>query len=218
MAHKNRPVYLMVSLFVLLLVNPAFEGMPLGRILLNALFTLVLISAALAVSRRRALFVTVSCLGLPWVVISWVNGFVAVKALSVLGAACLIAFTLFVITLLIVDLLTASNVTASTLCRAVSAYVLIGVTWAAVYALIVLLDPDAFSFAAKEFGGGLEDNWNKYIYFSFTTLTTLGFGDIAPVSPYARSFVMIEAVIGPMYLTILIARLVAMHRRPHPGV
>ena len=78
MAHKNRPVYLMVSLFVLLLVNPAFEGMPFAKILLSALFTLVLISAALAVSRRRALFVTVSCLGLPWVVISWVNDFVAV--------------------------------------------------------------------------------------------------------------------------------------------
>ena len=74
--------------------------------------------------------------------------------------------------------------------------------------MVVLIDPAALSQPVGE------QNWSTSLYFSFTVLTTLGLGDITPVSTYARSLVMVESIIGPMYLAVLIARLVAMHKRP----
>ena len=204
---RDRPVFLMVTLFLLLLVHPAFEGKPFAALVLSAFFTLILVSSALAVMRQRRLFVAVCCLGLPWVVLNWAGNLVSLgPALDLLRLVVQTTFILFVVVVLVAKLLTTSTVTANTLCRAVSAYLLMGVAWAAMYGMLVLLDPNAFRTPSGD------TSWAEYLYFSFTTLTTLGFGDITPVSPYARSLVMVEAVIGPMYLAVLIARLVAMHR------
>ncbi len=63
-------------------------------------------------------------------------------------------------------------------------------------------------FAEIQFGGR---NSTDALYFSFVTLTTLGFGDIAPISPLARTLVMLEAVTGQLFLAVLVARLVGLH-------
>ncbi|MHC4592003.1 MAG: potassium channel family protein [Planctomycetota bacterium] len=209
---KDRPVFLMVTLFLLLLVYPSFEKMPRAGLLLNALFSLVVISAALAVMRRRWLVVAVCCLGLPMAAVNWARVFAGQGwAPTPAGQLLRIAFLLLVVALLVVNLLTASTVTGNTLCRAVSAYLLIGFAWAGIYRLLMRLQPSAL------LGLGHDASWGDCAYFSFTALTTLGFGDVTPVSPVARSFVIVESVVGPLYLAILIARLVALYRRTPPG-
>ena len=88
---------------------------------------------------------------------------------------------------------------------AVAAYLLLGVLWAHAYALLASLRPDAFS-GARIAGEGPRG----FLYFSFVTLTTVGYGDILPLHPVARSLAMLEAVIGSLYLAILVARLVSL--------
>ena len=94
------------------------------------------------------------------------------------------------------------------LCGAVAVYLLIGVVWALSYRLLEFLVPGSFEFseAAGEF------TWSQFIYFSLTTLTTLCYGDITPVSPFARIWSTLEAVAGMLYVAVLVARLVSLYR------
>jgi ion channel len=91
----------------------------------------------------------------------------------------------------------------------IAGYLLIGLTWTFAYQLLIQQAP-----SAMHFGPGLAESLpgqpSRLIYLSFTTLTTVGFGDIHPVSPAARSLTVAEALVGQLYIAILIASLVGM--------
>jgi len=87
---------------------------------------------------------------------------------------------------------------------------LLGLIWALAYALLAQLSPGSFAFAANPHSSGRMDRFNAF-YFSFVTLSTVGFGDVTPVSRLARTLAVMEAVTGTFYVAILIARLVAMY-------
>jgi len=90
--------------------------------------------------------------------------------------------------------------------------------WANLYSIIELLHSGSFQLV--ESFSSPQDLKLNMIYFSFTTLTTLGYGDITPLSPYARSFANLEALIGQLYPAILLARLVSLqgtHHHPKKG-
>ena len=105
-------------------------------------------------------------------------------------------------------------ITAARIQGAIAAFLLLGTAWGMVYGALHALDPGAFSVPPSE-AGSLPAT---LLYFSFTTLTTLGYGDVTPVSPVARALANAEALTGLLYPAILISRLVTMelaHR--HPG-
>ena len=93
-------------------------------------------------------------------------------------------------------------------------YLNLAVICASAFSLIWALSPNAFATLASPTGG--PDEFATMLYFSLTTLTTTGYGDIVPVDPFARSLASLESVIGPFYLAITVARLVTLemeHRR-----
>lgn len=83
---------------------------------------------------------------------------------------------------------------------------MIGLIWAHAYELLYLIHPDAFSGAVGNAPGAL-----TWIYYSFVTLTTMGYGDITPVHPIARSLAISEALAGQLYIAVTLARLMALH-------
>jgi hypothetical protein len=91
---------------------------------------------------------------------------------------------------------------------AVAVYLLVALMWAEIYQCLEALKPGAFQLPSG--ADGASDRFSPLLYFSFITLTTLGYGDIVPVHPMARSLAMVEALIGQLYPAILIARLVSM--------
>ena len=102
------------------------------------------------------------------------------------------------------------EVTGETICMAISVYLLIGVTWALLYAVMFQLHPDSF-------GGVAAGHTNEFLqifpilgYFSLTTLSTIGFGDITPLTLQARYAAVAEGITGQFYLAILVARLVGL--------
>jgi hypothetical protein len=99
-------------------------------------------------------------------------------------------------------------VTTETLYGAVAAYLLLGLTWGWTYGLVGLLQPGSFRSLVKP-DGRVEGP--EYMFLSFITLTSVGYGDIVPVSAYARMLAILEAVAGQMYLAVFIARLVGLH-------
>ena len=103
------------------------------------------------------------------------------------------------------------RVTANTIWAALCVYVFIGLLWSFCYAIIMYLNPEAFLVPRDVLAGGQQPTVSDFIYYSFVTLTTVGYGDITPVSETARSLSALEAVTGQVYLTVLVARLVGMH-------
>ncbi len=89
---------------------------------------------------------------------------------------------------------------------AVAVLLLLGLVWASAYELLHLIHPDAFSGAVGNAPGAL-----TWIYYSFVTLTTMGYGDITPVHPIARSLAISEALTGQLYIAVTLARLMALH-------
>lgn len=103
-----------------------------------------------------------------------------------------------------------SQVTTDMLCGAVLAYLLIGVAWIGIYAFIDLTVVDAFAFGSDAPAG----KGSAFVYFSFVTLTTLGYGDILPVAELARTAAYLEAVTGVMFGAIFVAALVGNWKKP----
>ena len=121
-------------------------------------------------------------------------------------------FVAFIVWHLLRFVLSAQWVSADVVCAAISGYLLMGVLWAFAYFLTAQLVPESFVFSA-----GPPSNRSmmgfEAIYFSFVTLSTIGYGDITPASPVARMLSVTEAITGMFYMTVLIARLVAVYSR-----
>lgn len=209
-----------LSVFSALLLIVAFVVPPLvppgsGRSLAgDVVYALLLISGVLALSERRLtrrVLMTVAMITLAVDLGSW---FLPVAEPWVQGTSLLSLVLLLVVVL--GQTLRSGPITLHRIQGAVAAYVLLGVIWAYAYALIALLRPGAFSGPVSA-----ADGPRAWFYFSFVTLTTVGYGDVLPVHPAARSLAMLEAVTGPLYLAILISRLVSLAvapvRRARPG-
>ncbi len=99
-----------------------------------------------------------------------------------------------------------TTVTADTIQGGIAVYFLSGLLWAFFYETLLLFNPDAILFSDHVLG-----KFSDLIYFSFVTITTLGYGDITPVSRMAKNLAVLEAVWGQTYLAVLVARLVGLH-------
>lgn len=122
------------------------------------------------------------------------------------------AFFIFITGLLCGKVLRARSVNTGILVGSVCIYLLFGVSFAFLYGLIETAWPAAFSQVV-----GQDNLLGGYLYFSMVTLTTLGYGDISPLNPVARSFATFQALIGQLYLTILVARLVSLYSSQQAG-
>jgi hypothetical protein len=104
-----------------------------------------------------------------------------------------------------------SDVSVHHIQGAVAAYLLLGLVWAAAYALVAAIHPGAFTSTVP-----LSED-RSFIYYSFVTLTTVGYGDVSPVHPTARSLAILEALVGQLYPAVLLARIVTLHTQKAGG-
>jgi hypothetical protein len=105
-------------------------------------------------------------------------------------------------------------VTVDRILGAVCAYLLIGIGFAVTYSTLDLLNPASFRLPedlAMGMAAGTEDSFSVFVYYSFVTLSTLGYGDITPVTDAARTVSSLEAIAGQIYLAVIVAALVGIH-------
>ncbi|HJU09846.1 MAG TPA: potassium channel family protein [Candidatus Binataceae bacterium] len=141
-------------------------------------------------------------------------------ALNLAGSICWLLFLLFVTLCELRSVLKQRTVTRETICMAVSVYLLLGFTWALLYAVMFQLHPDSFGgLTATKTGHPVEvvHLFSVLGYFSLTTLSTLGLGDITPLTLQARYAVVAEGITGQFYLAILVARLVGLQMSQGTG-
>ena len=205
-------VGLLIALALLFFFFPFVEEVKGGDLIVSLLLSLVLLSAVLAVSDRKGVLLTALVLAIPAIAGRWIND---VRPDLVPPAVFLIAGLLlvaFVVVNLLRFVLRAPSVNVEVLCASISAYLMLGLMWTMAYWLVDQLTPGAFSFNTN--AGKQSMNGFNAFYFSFITLSTVGYGDITPVSRIARWLAAMEAMTGLLYVAVLIARLVALYSIP----
>lgn len=118
-----------------------------------------------------------------------------------------LAFYAFATAVICYHVVTEPRVRVNTLLGAICGYLMLGFTWSGAYGALISVDPAVFYTAH----GGEHAVVGDLFYFSFVTLTTLGYGDIVPLTAKARSLAMMESITGVLYLAVLVSRLVAMY-------
>jgi hypothetical protein len=180
------------------------------------LFFLVLAAVVVSVSQRRRQTLVALGLGLPAALLGLLHLLVASDLVAVAHHAFAGTFLAYAIGVILRFLFASPRVTLDTLFASLCVYLLLGVAWALAYSAVDIFDPGAFA-AAQQAGASApvltigRGGKVTVLYFSFTTLTTLGYGDIVPRSPVARMLTSVEAITGQLYLTVLVARLVGLH-------
>jgi hypothetical protein len=180
----------------------------------ECVFIGVLAMAVVSVSKDRPWKIFTLVLGLPAATLGIVKVLNIFQGLLIIRHLFAAAFLSYVISVMLVVIFTSRRVTADTVCASLCIYLLLGVVWAMGYSVIDILDPEAFRFTLTgpspviRMGSGAS---TAVLYFSFATLTTLGYGDIVPISPMARMLAVLEAITGQLFLAVLVARLVGMH-------
>jgi hypothetical protein len=206
-------VQLLIALGLLFIAAPLVEEIEGGELIVSGLFSLVLLAGVVAVADRKRVLVIAIVLAIPAIAGRWINHFrpdLIPPAVFLVAGLILIAF---VVGNLLRFVLRAPSVNTEVLCASISAYLMLGLMWTIAYWLVDQLTPGgAFSFNTNT--GTRSMNGFNGFYFSFITLSTVGFGDITPVSRIARWLAAMEAMTGLLYVAVLIARLVSLYSSP----
>ena len=197
---------LLCGLVAILLAYPYLETSPLGRELLAAvgLVVLVLCVRVVGVGPRRALlgwFLAALAIAANAAYVLWEQ-----PVLGLHSTIAYAAFYAYAIASLVAYVLRDDVATYDELYAAVCLYIFIAMFWACLYWIVKYFQPEAFYVnPVNNIDGRV--TWWDLLYFSFTTLTSTGYGEITPVTSHARSVVMLQQITGVMYVALLVARL-----------
>jgi len=214
--HIPRNAALLVFLLILIVVSPSIAPDSAG-FLFELSFDAILLGGVYSVGTGRHqwpfLVLTVVTLA-----VRWGEHFTGVGALDVGALLITVIWLVYAVSILIGHLFQRTDVTVDTILGAMVTYLLAAVAFTLMFEIIELRQPGSFSGVPVNFSG-VADNANSYraelgssmMYFSLVNITTMGYGDIVPVSKLARPLAVLEGVFGQLYLAVMIARLVGLH-------
>jgi voltage-gated potassium channel len=206
-SERNRYSFLLVCMLFVIAVMPVIMGFYDLRIIVSIALSLLSISAIYAITHKKRVFVIGLILAFFAISAIWWS-FISHKfAVMLIEHIVNIIFISFITYNIFISTFRSKIVTRGVIHGAIVVYLLIGFIWSYVYGLVEYLHPGSFT----SIGGTLKFGYQNFMYFSFVTLTTLGFGDITPATPVARSLVILEAIIGQFYLIINVSWLVGLY-------
>jgi hypothetical protein len=208
--------FFLLFLFLLasLVVYPYVENGGFGYFAFRILGSAVILLAVYAIRLRRTLLAVALLLAVPAVLERVLMLRADAGLLSILNIVASFAFDVFVVVAIFHRVFTVKQASSETLFGAICIYLLVGFTFASVFGMVSAIQPKAFYLAPETNLHTVPDRFD-FIYYSFATLTSLGGAGIVPVP--ARSLSVIEAILGVLYLAVLIAGLMDTYRRSASG-
>lgn len=213
--NDRRSLYLLLSLLLMILLSPFLETHRVGELFLVIALFATLTIAVLELHGKRALRKLAIIVAAPIVVAELAGLFYSSRWLMILDYALLMAFFGFASIGLFTYLGQAGAISSGRIYASVSLYLMLATFWFALYNLMEAIYPASFVE-----GGPLTTtpvHRGALFYFSLITLTTVGYGDIVPVTPAARVFAALEGAAGVLYIAITVARLVAAYQSAAKG-
>ncbi len=195
--------FLLISILIMLILRPFVEGYIGLQALLAIFMSAIVISVLYAVSEQKRVLMIALAIAIPTLIIKWSSYFVNISAIHLASDVIGVVFTVYATIIILSYVFSEKKISADVIFAAISGYFLIGLMWAFIFSALEFLIPGSFQGPQVE-----ASRLSHAYYYSFTTLTTLGYGDITPVSAPARSFSVLEAITGQLYIAILIAGLV----------
>ncbi len=204
---------LLLTILLALVFEPVLFGPQAASWIFDSVYSVILITAVFAVTQRRRVRIWFAVLGAFTLLATWWHHvvppeqFVAAMAFShLLG----VAFLFLIVGATLTELFRAEEISVDIVLGTMAGYLLLGTAWAFIYSFISLVSPGAFSVGEElpVFVASNDSRLSVFIYYSFVTLTTVGFGDMTPVSQAARTLSWLEAVVGQLYIATLVAGIV----------
>ena len=207
---QNKYNHLLSSLVILLLLSSLLDRrFIIGQTLISLGFLSIIILVLRTFYLPKRIEIYFKALAILALIFTTTNNILYIQRptffLSIITFSLYSIFLSMAIIFMTIKIFNSKKVTGDTVKGGISIYLMIGILWYMFYELILLLDVDAFSIQIEN----LETY--KLVYFSYTTLTTLGYGDISPLNKLAMALANLEAIIGQMYPAIFIARLVTLY-------
>jgi Ion channel len=203
-------VFFLGFLVLTTIILPVVSLSPVGRLALSLAFGLMLVFGAVATIRHRTALYLVTGLATSTFAVDLITEIGRSNGLRALDIALRVASLAIMFCVTLERTLRPGRINGYRVLGGIAGYLLIGLTWTFAYQLLIQQAPSAIYFEPGVVAENLLKQPSHLIYFSFTTLTTVGFGDIHPVTPAAQSLTVAEALAGQLYVAILIASLVGM--------
>jgi voltage-gated potassium channel len=200
-----------ILLFCLIVMILFFPVISFHRVLMkNILLTSIVFFGTFSLDFvKRAQKILIAS-GIVTICLNWLDHFFPGNVLDLVFSFSFFFFNLFIVVFMVRHIAESKKVNVTIIINSINGYLLIGILGAVLLAMAELLQKSLYHLdtGAINFAGGTAKGFHDFLYFSFVTLTTLGYGDVTPVSAFAKSVTIIIAVTGQLYLTILIAMLV----------
>ena len=204
---KRRFLALLLLILAMLIIVPLADEFVRLRMLMDIFWSAIFIAVIYAVSHKKHHILVGALLALPMLGSIWSSYFVKLSAVVVVGALCGAAFFIFAIIQILIFIYSQKEVSRDLIVGAAIVYLLMALAWSFIFGAVESLHPGSFSIPEIQ---GISTG-RHFLYYSFVTITTLGYGDITPVTSLARSLCILEAVIGQLYLVVQVAWLVGVH-------
>jgi voltage-gated potassium channel len=208
MLRNKNFTWLLSALMVFLIVIPVAEdlGFISGRIMRVLMFSCLLAFGVWSLKGFGRLFHIGIGLASAGIILSILSASTPGDSYSIPSFAAAFGFVIITVRATASQVIFDNEISANRVVGAISLYLLLGVFWAIIYAVIEQIGHGSFQGLSAPLSQGWSSDW---LYFSFVTMTTLGYGDITPVSETARTFAYMQAVFGQFYIAILVAGLVS---------
>lgn len=205
--------YLLASLALMIILYPFIEGRGFAENLFAVIILAIFLSSLYSLDHSPRLRRFAYFNGGLMLILVTLSGFAKdiPPAFGIVGAFATLCFFVLIAFAIIFDIFHSQEVTTDTISGAACLYLLIGIIWGEAYGLLEHLYPGSFYYSLPmKVGPRITSSF--FTYFSFVTLTTIGYGDISPVSEGAKLLVIAEAILGQLYIAIFLARIIASYQ------
>jgi hypothetical protein len=201
---KSLTIMLLLLLLFIFVFVPTLSPRGGSQVFLKITYSVIVVSGILSVLQHKKYVIIICILAVIDVLIYWLSDTDSGFAILIVNDLSSILFNLFFATAILIKTFKSGDITFQRIEGSIVVYLLMGLVFAFLFHTVYLFAGES---SFNNIGGA---DMKTFLYYSFTTLTTVGYGDISPVHPLARSLANLEALIGQLYPAILIARLVSM--------
>jgi hypothetical protein len=196
-------IALIGSILLIIIFSPNYWNSPFANYFNFLFLTLILLSAMLTLKKSSSIFKKLRNLGYLLILFSLITAIADNSYFELLNRLLFVSYFVFVAINLLIGIVRSHEVDSEVIFSAVAVYILFGFCGAVMAAVINFFVPNAFSLTNNS-----SSQFHQYLYFSFITITSTGYGDVLPVTPLARTLAIFIALFGQLYLTVIIGILI----------